>query len=151
MFNEKEVVSVKKENCNAGGNGKVYFDYKLNTATKVLKNPKNKNSRLRFIEEMKILKAIKDKNIDNVVEIYTIDEENLKIKMKLYDDDMTKVYDTTKGNVRNTLELILPIVVALEKLSELENPIYHRDLKPNNLLVERNGEEIKLVLADTYT
>jgi serine/threonine protein kinase len=139
---------VKKQNYKFGGNGKVYINNELKIATKDLKNPKNMNSRIRFIEEMKILKSIQDKNIDNIVKILNIDEQNLKIDMKLYDGDMTKVYDITKGNVRKTLQLILPIIIALKKLSELESPLYHRDLKPNNLLVEINGEEIKLVLAD---
>lgn len=137
-----------KEQKKFGGNGKVFINDELKIATKVLKNPKNTNSYIRFIEEMKILKSIKDKSIDNVVKIINIDEQNLKIDMKLYNGDMTKIYNITKGNVRKTLELILPIIIALKKLSELEKPIYHRDLKPNNLLVEINGEEIKLVLAD---
>lgn len=131
-----------------GGNGKVSINYDLKIATKVLKNPKNLNSKIRFIEEMKILKCIKDKKIDNIVEITNIDDQDLKIDMKLYVDDINKVYNVTKGNVRKTLELILPIIIALKKLSELEKPIYHRDLKPSNLLVETNGEEIKLILAD---
>jgi serine/threonine protein kinase len=148
MFNKKGLGYVKEQKKKLGGNGKVYFNNELKIATKVLKNPKNTNSRIRFIEEMKILKSIKDKNIDNVVKIINIDEQSLKIDMKLYDGDMTKVYNITKGNVRKSLELVLPIIIALKKLSELEKPIYHRDLKPSNLLVETNGEEIKLILAD---
>lgn len=141
-------ISVKKQEYKFGGNGKVSINTELKIATKYLKNPKNKNSRMRFIEEMEVLKSIKDKNIDNIVKILNIDEQHFKIDMQLYDGDMTLVYDITRGNVRKTVQLILPIIIALKKLSELENPIYHRDLKPNNLLVETNGEESRLVLAD---
>lgn len=89
-------ISVKKQEYKFGGNGKVSINTELKIATKYLKNPKNKNSRMRFIEEMEVLKSIKDKNIDNIVKILNIDEQHFKIDMQLYDGDMTLVYDITR-------------------------------------------------------
>lgn len=51
----------------------------------------------------------------------------------------------TKGHVQYTVKLLYPIVKALKLLSEMEFPIYHKDLKPENLLV---NEQERLMLAD---
>lgn len=112
---------MNKQKTKFGGNGKISIDDELKIATKVLKSPKNKNSRIRFIEEMKILKCIKDKNIDNVVKIIYIDEQNSKIDMKLYDDDITKVphCQPMKGSVMPVLPC-LNLIFSKQPVKELK-------------------------------
>lgn len=130
-----------------GGNGKVILDNGKSIAIKTLKNPKNLESRNRFIKEMMLLKEINKYNIDNIVRIIEINDELLEITMQLHDGDLTSIYDKTKGNVKFSVSLLLPIVKALYKLSELSPEIYHRDLKPANILISKK-DNIELFLAD---
>jgi len=68
--------------------------------------------------------------------------------MEKYDGNINDLLGYTKGEVKKTLELLLPILRALNKISKFENPIYHRDIKPDNILYEKNGEDYKLFLTD---
>lgn len=131
-----------------GGNGKVLIDQKNQLAIKTLKNPKNSESKKRFLKELNVLKELEKARIDNVVEIKEINEKELELTMPLYDGDLNEVLSETICNPKNVAELVLPIVKALHQLSQLDNPIYHRDLKPANILVKRNENGFKLFLAD---
>lgn len=131
-----------------GGNGKVALDKEKSIATKTLKDPRNHESKRRFLKELDILKDIREKNIDNIVEIIDIDPQKLELKMPLYNGDLTSIYSITTGNVKVSLSLILPVITALKKLSSIETPIYHRDLKPANILVRNEGNDYKLYVAD---
>jgi serine/threonine protein kinase len=71
------------------------------------------------------------------------------VQMKLYQGDSSLLLNIVRGNVVFVAKLMLPIVVTLKFLSELEPPIYHRDMKPENLLFEGNGDNTRLVLADS--
>ncbi|MBQ7410503.1 MAG: protein kinase [Clostridia bacterium] len=65
---------------------------------------------------------------------------------------MEELLPITKGNVELSLKLILPIIKTLKKLSELPIPIYHRDLKPDNILYKRDSDDnYALYLADFGT
>lgn len=68
--------------------------------------------------------------------------------MKKYPGNINDLLPYTKGDVRKTLELLLPILKVLNKISNFKNPIYHRDIKPDNILYEKVGEDYKLCLTD---
>lgn len=95
----------------------------------------------------------KDKHVDGVIDVYDVfvDSNDIKksyIEMKKYDGNINDLLCYTKGDVRKTLELCLPILRALHKISKFKNPIYHRDIKPDNILYEKDGEDYKLFLTD---
>ncbi len=116
-----------------------------NTVRKILKSnlPIYKK---RFLQEIDILKMLS--NIPNVVEfkVSGICENNMPYyDMPKYAGNSTKQLKKTKGDVLYVVNLLLPIIKTLKTLSEMDFPIYHKDLKPENLLVKNDNE---LVLAD---
>lgn len=135
-----------------GGNSNIYFT-EDSKAKKFLRNNSSKEKIDRFKLELEIMRYFKDNPIDGVVKVYDVfdDSNDIKksyIKMEKYDGNINDLLGYTKGNVRKTLKLLLPILHALNKISKFENPIYHRDIKPDNILYEKNGEDYKLFLTD---
>lgn len=68
--------------------------------------------------------------------------------MEYYDGNLYNLYEKTMNNPVFTAKLLLKIAQALHQLQILEFPIYHRDLKPDNILYKQNGENIELYLTD---
>lgn len=140
-----------------GGNGNIYFDNEKNTATKYLRNTSSLEKIQRFRQELSVLKELSSDNIPNIVEVLNvnIDEKDISksyITMKKYDGSLEELLPITRGNVELSLKLILPIIKTLKALSELPIPIYHRDLKPDNILYKCDDEgNYTLYLADFGT
>ena len=135
-----------------GGNSNIYF-IEDSKAKKFLRNNSSKEKIDRFKLELEIMRFFKGNPIDGVVKVYDVfdDSNDIKksyIEMKKYDGNINDLLGYTKGDVRKTLELLLPILHALNKISKFENPIYHRDIKPDNILYEKDGEDYKLFLTD---
>lgn len=120
-------------------------------ATKILKKNPSKEKIERFNREIEVLETIvKEENLSNIVEIISFDKssEPCKIIMKACLGDSSDILNLTYGNVKKTIFLLKPIIETLQKLSERENPIYHRDLKPDNILYIHSKENPKLILSD---
>ena len=135
-----------------GGNSNIFFTENLK-ARKFLRNTSSKEKIKRFKLELKIMENFKVKPIDNIVTVYDVivdskDVKNSYIEMKRYDGNINELLNYTRGEVRKTFKLLLPILHALNKISKFETPIYHRDIKPDNILYEKNGEDYKLYLSD---
>ena len=139
-----------------GGNGDVIFNLENGTARKYLRNTSSSDKVLRFKQELEILKQIETLGIPNIVKVENvyIDEERIKdsyIEMKKYDGSLYDLFEKTKGNVKLSFRLILPIVKALYSLTCCTPAIYHRDIKPDNILFLNVSGNISLYLTDFGT
>lgn len=139
-----------------GGNGDVVFYPESGTARKYLRNTSSPDKVLRFKQELEILKKVENLGIPNIVEIENvfISEEKTTdsyVEMKKYDGSLYDLFDITKGNVKLSLRLILPIIKALFRLSCCTPAVYHRDIKPDNILFLNESGNISLYLTDFGT
>ena len=135
-----------------GGNSNIYFT-KDSKVKKFLRNTSSREKIKRFELELEIMEKFKACPIDGIVKVYDVfvDSKNVTqsyIKMKKYDGNINELLPYTRGEVRKTFKLLLPILHALNKISQFDNPIYHRDIKPDNILYEKNGEDYKLFISD---
>lgn len=143
---------MKDENCIKGGNGNIYFNDEEHTATKKFRNISTKEKISRFYREMDVIEKVsKNKNM-SIVEVYEVNKDpdigKAFIKMKKYDGNLYDLFNVTSGNVKFSFELMIPIIRTLKFLSEMNPPIFHRDLKPDNILFENNNNEVSLRLTD---
>ena len=151
-FNNIKILGgkLKKKVDVKGGNGDIIFN-EDGTATKYLRNKSSKEKIERFKKELSVLDLLSKKGIPNIVEIIEIntdDIDNSYVKMKKYDGSLYDIFNITKGNVKLSLNLILPIIKTLKQLSENSPSIYHRDLKPDNILYLKQKNNYELYLTD---
>jgi len=142
-----------KERDAHGGNGDIYFSDDNLTATKILRNNSSTEKINRFKREVEVMQTLAERKISNIVEVISVELDEAhpaksKIIMKKYEGCLTQLVNTTKGNVEYTLRLLLPIIKALKTLSEKDPAIYHRDLKPDNILYMSNEHGYELFLTD---
>lgn len=134
-----------------GGNGNVELSEDI--ATKTLRNTGRENNIKRFLNEVRVIKQLSDDKELNIVEILEVYEDlehptGSYIKMRRYDGTIEDLLPLTKGNLLFTLQTIFPIIKTLKKLADREIPIYHRDLKPDNILYKQDEDRYYTVLTD---
>ena len=139
-----------------GGNCNVVFDAVNGTARKYLRNDSSKEKITRFKRELAVFQELCKNPISNIVEVIDvyINEDKIKdsyVEMKKYDGSVYDIFELTKGNVKLTLELLLPVIKALYTLSTGNPPLYHRDIKPDNILFLKKDNEYTLYLTDFGT
>ena len=139
-----------------GGNGDVVFDTKTGTARKYLRNTSTAEKVIRFKRELAVFQELCKNPIPNVVEVTDvyIDEDKVAesyVEMKKYDGSVYDILEVTKGNVKLVFELLLPVIKALYTLSTENPPLYHRDIKPDNILFLKKDDEYTLYLTDFGT
>lgn len=138
-----------------GGNGDIIYT-STGTARKYLRNTSSPDKVLRFKRELEVLQEMCKNPISNIVEVVDVHWGESKsdpsyVEMKKYDGSLYQILQVTKGNVRKSLELILPIIKALHTLSVGSPPLYHRDIKPDNILFLADNESYTLYLTDFGT
>lgn len=139
-----------------GGNGDVVFDAEAGTARKYLRNTSTAEKVARFKRELAVFQELCKNPIPNVVEVTDvyIDEDKISesyVEMKKYDGSVYDILEVTKGNVKLVFELLLPVIKALYTLSTGNPPLYHRDIKPDNILFLKKDDEYTLHLTDFGT
>lgn len=139
-----------------GGNGDVVFNAETGTARKYLRNTSTAEKVSRFKRELAVFQELCKNPVSNIVEVTDvhINEEKISesyVEMKKYDGSLYDILEATKGNVKLSLELILPVIRALYTLSEGNPPLYHRDIKPDNILFLKKDDGYTLYLTDFGT
>lgn len=139
-----------------GGNGDVVFDAEAGTARKYLRNTSTAEKVARFKRELAVFQELCKNPIPNVVEVTDvyIDEDKIAesyVEMKKYDGSVYDILEVTKGNVKLVFELLLPVIKALYILTTGSPPLYHRDIKPDNILFLKKDDEYTLYLTDFGT
>lgn len=139
-----------------GGNGNIEFNNEFGTARKYLRNTSSKDKIPRFKRELEVFQELCKTPVPNVVEVtdvYIDEDDFLKsyVEMKKYDGSLYDILEVTKGNVKLSFELILPIIKALYAFSKCNPPLYHRDIKPDNILFLKEKDNYTLYLTDFGT
>lgn len=93
----------------------------------------------RFIEEAKVLAQLSSPNITIIHYISKVDDEIPFIVMELLKGETLKQYSKKKTiNLNFALKVLIEVSDALEMVHE--KGIVHRDIKPGNLFLTKNGE-----------
>ncbi|CAH8452586.1 unnamed protein product [Schistosoma margrebowiei] len=94
--------------------------------------------------EICLLKELKHKNIVRLFDVL-LSESRLTIVFEYCDQDLKKYFDSCNGDIdQNTVKLFMFQLLRGLQFCHSHN-VLHRDLKPQNLLINDNGE---LKLAD---
>ena len=132
-----------------GGYGKIYLiedksDQKQYALKKMFIN-KEQGVDFTTIREIKILKNIKHENIIEIKKVFIEKESKICMSMKFYDTDLSKLIDSKKIKLEKK-EIKYIIKEIIKGLNYLHiNKILHRDIKPGNILINKQGE---VVLTD---
>jgi serine/threonine protein kinase len=95
-----------------------------------------------FLKEIKMLASISHPNIVTFLGIY-FDHETLYLITELMDTDLAGILAQLDDRMR--IQVTIDIASAVAFLHSFQPPVLHRDLKPGNILVSRDG---RIKLAD---
>ncbi len=123
-----------------GASGVVYraVDTALNrpVALKRLTNPRNEEMRMRLLLEAKAVAKLKHPNIVDIYDVGELDGE-CYITMELIDGEPLQSVSTTGIPRQGLIEIFRDLARALAHAHE--HDIVHRDIKPGNVLLTREG------------
>ena len=145
----------KNNNIGKGANGNVIKAIYLKTgkifAIKKLKQSdfEDKNKEIDFFRERKILYDLTDKNYNHIVKLYADFQDGNYRYLVMEFVDGTTLENLRGNNEKGYLDQNVVINILMQLLETLvylhDNcHIMHRDIKPDNIILERNGN-IKLL------
>jgi serine/threonine protein kinase/tetratricopeptide (TPR) repeat protein len=133
------------EKIGGGGMGVVYKaeDLKLRrtVALKFLPQDLTRNAvaKQRFIKEAQTASALDHPNISNIHEIDETDDEQLFISMTFYEGEtLQKRIERGPLHVEQAITITLQVAQGLFKAHS--KGIIHRDIKPGNIFITKDGE-----------
>src|SRR5260370_29282799 len=129
-----------------GGMGTVYLAaradgyFEKQVAIKLLKHGvANEEVLRRFRSEREVLARLDHPNIPRLIDAATTDDDPPYFVIEYIDGiPITRFLDEKRESLAARLNLFLKISAAIEAAHR--NSVIHRDLKPNNILVNREGE-----------
>lgn len=142
IINEKYQII---EKIGSGGTSVVYKAVRLSdgfpVAIKVLRDELSDNAQQaeRFIRESRTLHNLSHRNIVNILDVGRLEDGRDYIAMEYVDGMTLKEYILKKRRLSfdETVDAAVQICDALEHAHE--NGIIHRDIKPQNILLDRDG------------
>ena len=127
-----------------GGMGEVYQAYDTEGQTVAIKFLRNDfledaGAQARFIREIRIMQAMKHENIIPIHSHGIVNGETLYYTMRLIQGmSLTTMMKRTPFTPRSAWEILEQLFRALEYGHSQK--VVHRDIKPDNVFIERNGE-----------
>ncbi len=95
-----------------------------------------------FLKEIKMLASISHPNIVTFLGIY-FDSDTLYLITELMDTDLSGILSQLDNRMK--IQVTIDIASAVSFLHSFRPPVLHRDLKPGNILISRDG---RIKLAD---
>jgi len=120
-----------------------------NYAVKILKKDNIKHDCWKRIKlEIDILKAVDHPNIVKFIDRFENSEYYFIVLEYLKDGCLSDLIKNKKIDLTESMikKIILPLAQALQYLNKFG--VVHRDIKPDNILVEKKDEELKVRLSD---
>ena len=127
-----------------GGQGVVYaaHDEVLNreVAIKVLAADSDPGHLARFQREAQVLAMIKHPNVVSIFDLGWHDGGAFVVMEQLTGPDLGRIqYDAGCLPVTRVLHYTVPVADALTRLHQPPTPVVHRDIKPQNLVLDGDG------------
>ena len=138
----------KLEKLGEGSYGKVYrvFDRQRNqifAMKKIKLSADDEGIPSTTLREITLLRETEHENIVHLYDLlYFFKERKLYLLFEYMDLDLRKFLDSRTLELANIKQIFLQLVEAIDHLHE--HHIFHRDLKPQNILTNNEGTQLKV-------
>ena len=108
----------------------------------------DKDNFMAIKKEYALLKSIADH--DHIIKILGIetDESIVYIILELCEMDLEKYLQTENPSLQQKIEIMHQSASAISFMHNLQPAIVHRDVKPGNILIKRNQQELVTKITD---
>ena len=118
----------------------------------IVNNDEIKNFKEQYEKEIEVMKTIKNKYIIELIDYFIVNKKGYCIVMKLCDCNLKNILDKYKPNGL-PIDIIKKIFIQLNEALKImrKNNYYHRDLKPDNILIkytDNNKTDFNIKLSD---
>ena len=150
IINEHEIIRLLGQSPFGSVYETIYhgFDTEVKRAIKIIPGivSRNKQELIKLKQEVRIASRLRHPNI---IDVYGLEEwnNNYYIVMEYVDGPNLTEFLTQKGGrlpVGNVIELLEPIADAIDFAHTCDPIVIHQDLKPGNLIYDKNEESFKI-------